>query len=130
MPAYAVDLLEAELGTVAGERVVILGIAYRGNVKETAFSGAFGLRDALAERGAQPLAADPLYSDDELRALGFEAWDGGKAAGAILQADHAAYTGLAPADLPGVRAVVDGRGLLDPGRFTSAGVALRRIGGG
>jgi UDP-N-acetyl-D-glucosamine dehydrogenase len=130
MPAYAVDLLESELGTVAGERVVILGIAYRGNVKETAFSGAFGLRDALAERGAQPLAADPLYSDDELRALGFDAWDGGEAAGAILQADHAAYTGLTPADLPGVRAVVDGRGLLDPGRFTSAGVALRRIGGG
>jgi nucleotide sugar dehydrogenase len=130
MPGYAVDLLEAELGTLAGARVVILGVAYRGNVKETAFSGAFGLRDALAERGAEPLAADPLYDDDELRALGFEAWDGGEAAGAVLQADHAAYSGLAPADLPGVRAVVDGRGLLDPGRFTSAGVALRRIGGG
>jgi nucleotide sugar dehydrogenase len=130
MPGYAVDLLEAELGTLAGARVVILGVAYRGNVKETAFSGAFGLRDALAERGAEPVAADPLYDDDELRALGFEAWDGREAAGAVLQADHSAYAGLAPADLPGVRAVVDGRGLLDPGPFTSAGVALRRIGGG
>jgi len=130
MPSYAVDLLEAELGTLAGSRVVILGVAYRGNVKETSFSGAFGLRDELAARGAEPLAADPLYDDDELRALGFEAWDGREAAGAILQADHAAYTGLAPADLPGVRAVVDGRGLLDPVRFTSVGVALRRIGGG
>jgi UDP-N-acetyl-D-mannosaminuronic acid dehydrogenase len=130
MPAYAVDLLERELGSLAGERVLILGVAYRGNVKETAFSGAFGLRDALRERGAQPVAADPLYDDDELRALGFEPWDGGDAAGAILQADHAAYTGLSPADLPGVRAVVDGRGQLDPVRFTSVGVALRRIGGG
>jgi nucleotide sugar dehydrogenase len=130
MPSYAVDLLEEELGTLAGARVVILGIAYRGNVKEVAFSGAFALRDALLERGAEPLAADPLYDDDELRALGFEPWDGREAAGAILQADHAAYTGLAPADLPGVRAVVDGRGLLDPVRFTAVGVALRRIGGG
>jgi UDP-N-acetyl-D-mannosaminuronic acid dehydrogenase len=130
MPRYAVDLLEAELGTLAGARVVILGIAYRGNVKETAFSGAFGLRDALAQRGAEPVAADPLYDDDELHALGFEPWDGREAAGAILQADHAAYTGLAPADLPGVRAIVDGRGLLDPVRFTAVGVALRRIGGG
>jgi UDP-N-acetyl-D-mannosaminuronic acid dehydrogenase len=130
MPSYAVDLLESELGSLAGARVVILGIAYRGNVKETAFSGAFGLRDALAARGAEPLATDPLYDDDELRALGFEPWDGREAAGAILQADHAAYTGLSPADLPGVRAVVDGRGLLDPVRFTSVGVALRRIGGG
>jgi len=130
MPAYAVDLLERELVSLAGERVVILGVAYRGNVKETAFSGAFGLRDALREHGAEPFAADPLYDDDELRALGFEPWDGSEVAGAILQADHAAYSGLSPADLPGVRAVVDGRGQLDPVRFTSVGVALRRIGGG
>jgi UDP-N-acetyl-D-glucosamine dehydrogenase len=130
MPAYAVDLLEQELGSLDGERVLILGVAYRGNVKETAFSGAFGLRDALTSRGAQPLAADPLYSDDELRTLGFEPWDGNGTAGAILQADHAAYTGMSPADLPGVRAIVDGRGLLDPARFVPVGVAFRRIGGG
>jgi UDP-N-acetyl-D-glucosamine dehydrogenase len=130
MPAYAVDLLEQELGSLDGERVLILGVAYRGNVKETAFSGAFGLRDALTSRGAQPLAADPLYSDDELRALGFEPWDGNGTGGAILQADHAAYTGMSPADLPGVRAIVDGRGLLDPARFVPVGVAFRRIGGG
>jgi UDP-N-acetyl-D-glucosamine dehydrogenase len=130
MPAYAVDLLEQELGSLDGERVLILGVAYRGNVKETAFSGAFGLRDALTSRGAQPLASDPLYSDDELRALGFEPWDGNGTAGAILQADHAAYTGMSPADLPGVRAIVDGRGLLDPARFVPVGVAFRRIGGG
>ena len=130
MPAYAVELLEQELGSLDGERVLILGVAYRGNVKETAFSGAFGLRDALIARGAQPLAADPLYSDDELRGLGFEPWDGNDTAGAILQADHAAYTGMSPADLPGVRAIVDGRGMLDPARFVPVGVAFRRIGGG
>jgi UDP-N-acetyl-D-mannosaminuronic acid dehydrogenase len=130
MPAYAVELLEQELGSLEGERVLILGVAYRGNVKETAFSGAFALRDTLAARGAEPLVVDPLYDDGELRALGFEPWDGREAAGAILQADHAGYTALGPADLPGVRAVVDGRGLLDGARFAAAGVTLRRIGGG
>lgn len=130
MPAYAVELLEQELGSLEGERVVILGVAYRGNVKETAFSGAFGLRKALDARGAVALADDPLYDDDELRALGFEPWDGKEAAGAILQADHGAYSGMSPADLPGVRAVVDGRAALDPARFNPVGVALRRIGGG
>jgi UDP-N-acetyl-D-glucosamine dehydrogenase len=130
MPVYAVELLEHELDFLDGKRVLILGVAYRGNVKETAFSGAFGLRDALLARGAEPLATDPLYSDDELRSLGFEPWDGGDVAGAILQADHAAYTGMSPADLPGVRAIVDGRGLLDPARFVPVGVAFRRIGGG
>jgi nucleotide sugar dehydrogenase len=130
MPEYAVGLLEAELGDLAGARVLILGVAYRGDVKESAFSGAFGLRDALLGRGATPVAADPLYDDGELRALGFAPWDGGAVAGAILQADHAAYRALSPADLPGVRAVVDGRGLLDPAPFAAAGVPLRRIGGG
>ncbi|MGN6187663.1 MAG: nucleotide sugar dehydrogenase [Conexibacter sp.] len=128
MPAYAVALLADALGELAGARVLILGVAYRGGVKETAFSGAFALRDALAERGAIPLAADPLYDDGELRALGFEPWDGGGIDGAVVQADHAEYRVLTPAELPGARAVVDGRDVLERAPFAAAGVALRRIG--
>ena len=73
MPAYAVDLLGGRLGGLAGARVLILGVAYRGGVKETAFCGAFALRDALAAPRREVVAADPLYDDDELRALGFDA---------------------------------------------------------
>jgi len=130
MPAYAVDLLEEALDAedLGGLRILILGVAYRGGVKETAFSGAFPLRDALAARGATVLAADPLYDHAELQALGFEPWDGGAVDGAILQADHAEYASLAPSALPGARAVVDGRDALDPAPFAAAGVRLRRIG--
>lgn len=128
MPAYAVALLTDALGEVTGARVLILGVAYRGGVKETAFSGAFPLRDALVARGATVVATDPLYDDEELRALGFEPWDGGAIDGAILQADHADYRELAPAELPGARAVVDGRDVLDPAAFADAEVMLRRIG--
>jgi UDP-N-acetyl-D-mannosaminuronic acid dehydrogenase len=122
MPAYAVDLL----GDVAGARVLILGVAYRGGVKETAFSGAFGLRDELQRRGATPVATDPLYSGDELEVLGFAPWRGEDVDLAVLQADHAEYARLGAGELPGVRAVVDGRGILDPARFP--GVEVRRIG--
>ena len=130
MPAYAVELLGRALGAddLRGLRVLILGVAYRSGVKETAFSGAFALRDALAARGALVVAADPLYDDEELRALGFEPWDGSALDGAILQADHDAYRAFTPADLAGARAVVDGRDVLDPAPFAAAGVALRRIG--
>ncbi len=108
--------------------MLILGVAYRGGVKETAFCGAFALRDALAARGAAPVAADPLYDDEELAALGLHAV-GRRAAsrGAILQADHAEYRELRGPDVPGARAIVDGRGVLDPARF--AGVPVLRIGG-
>jgi len=128
MPAYAVELLADALGDLSGSRVLMLGVAYRGDVKETAFSGAFPLRDALAARGAAVVAADPLYDDEELHAMGFEPWDGTAVDGAILQADHAAYSALTPTGLPGARAVVDGRDVLDPAAFAAAGVKLRRIG--
>jgi UDP-N-acetyl-D-glucosamine dehydrogenase len=123
MPAYAADLL----GDVDGKRVLILGVAYRGGVKETAFSGAFALRDALAARGATVLAADPMFGDDELRGHGFTAWDGASDVdAAVVQADHAQYATFAAADLPGVSAIVDGRGVLDAANFP--GIPVRRIG--
>lgn len=130
MPAYAVSLLRDALGgSLDDTAVVILGVAYRGGVKETAFSGAYGLRDELAAAGATVLAADPLYDAAELRGLGFEPWDGeAEVAGAILQADHDAYRELGPQDLPGLRALVDGRGAIDPEPFRAAGIELRRIG--
>ena len=131
MPSYAVELLDDAMeGKLPGTRVLILGVAYRGGVKETAFSGAFGLRDALVARGAEPLATDPMYNAAELRALGFEPWDGSTIDGAILQADHEAYRSLGPADLPGVLAIVDGRRAFDAARFEAAGIPVRAIGGG
>lgn len=123
MPAYAADLL----GDVDGKRVLILGIAYRGGVKETAFSGAFALRDALEGRGAEVVASDPMFSDDELRGHGFAPWDGTSPVhAAVVQADHHAYETLGRDDLPDVQVVVDGRGVLDAARFD--GVPVRRIG--
>ncbi|MBV8956542.1 MAG: nucleotide sugar dehydrogenase [Solirubrobacterales bacterium] len=129
MPAYAVELLEELLPDgLAGARVLILGVSYRGGVKEPAFSGAFGVARELERRGARPLASDPLYEPEELRALGFEPWDGGELDAAIVQADHAEYSRLTSSDLSGVRAIVDGRGVIDPARWTTSGVRVRRIG--
>jgi UDP-N-acetyl-D-mannosaminuronic acid dehydrogenase len=131
MPAYAVDRLATALGgDLTGQRVLVLGVAYRGDVKETAFSGAFALRDALRARGASPVAADPLFDAAELRALGFEPWDGRRVDGAVVQADHAAYADLSPADTGEARVVVDGRGAVRADRLAAAGVAVVRLGGG
>ncbi len=115
MPRRAVELLEAEVGSLAGQRVAVLGAAYRGGVKETAFSGVFATVDALRSRGANPLVHDPLFGDDELRGLGFEPYHLGEPADlVVVQADHAEYARLTPSDLPGVRALLDGRQVTDP----------------
>lgn len=127
MPEHAVDLLAGELGTLANKKVAVLGAAYRGGVKETAFSGVFPVVLALIAQGAIVLVHDPMYSDDELRALGFTPYHLGEDIdGVIVQADHAQYRSLAGSDLPGVKAIVDGRRVLNADAFT--GSAFRVIG--
>ncbi|MGH2910834.1 MAG: nucleotide sugar dehydrogenase, partial [Solirubrobacteraceae bacterium] len=129
MPAYAVGLLADALGgETDGLRVLILGAAYRGGVKETAFSGAFGLAAELQRRGASALVRDPVFSADELESLGLRPWDGEPVDAVVVQADHDEYRSLRPGDIPGVRAIVDGRAILDPAPWRDAGVALLRIG--
>jgi nucleotide sugar dehydrogenase len=131
MSAWAVDLAEDRLGSLDGEAVVVLGIAYRGDVREDAFSSAFPLRDELLAAGARVYAHDPFFDDDHLRRLGFEPYDLDAAATvrvAILQAAHDAYRELDPARLPGLELIVDGRNVLDPERWRGAGVTYVGIG--
>jgi nucleotide sugar dehydrogenase len=123
MPVYAVDLLGAAVGDLDGVGVLVLGAAYRGGVKETAFSGVFPTVEELRRRGAKPYVSDPMYSAEELGALGLPAWDGEDVSAAVLQADHAEYRSLTAADLPGVRVLVDGRRTTDPERLGD----IRRI---
>jgi len=76
---------------------LVLGAAYRGGVKETALSGVFPTVAALKARGADVYVHDPLYGDEELRALGLEPAQIGDAADlAILQTDHAETRRLPP----------------------------------
>ena len=129
MPAYAVGLAEGALGGLSGTRVVVLGASYRGRVKETAFSGVFPAVEGLSARGAEVLVHDPMFTDDELARYGFAAYHlGDPVDAAILQADHPEYLALTPADLPGVRAFVDGRGVIDAANWP--GVTFLRLGDG
>lgn len=129
MPAHAVKILADSLGDLKDKTVVVLGVSYRGGVKESAFSGVFGTVTALTARGAKVLVQDPMYTDSEIIALGFTPCAIGiPTDGLILQADHVEYKSLSKADFPNVKAVVDGRRILSPSNFE--GVAFRVIGQG
>ncbi|UJP11475.1 nucleotide sugar dehydrogenase [Microbacterium sp. KUDC0406] len=114
MPERLVAQAAGVLGDLTGRRAVVLGAAYRGGVKETAFSGVFPTVAALKQRGAEVFVHDPLYTDDELRGLGFEPFAIGDAAElAVLQTDHADYKTMSPAQIPGIKLLVDGRNATD-----------------
>ncbi|MEP7045274.1 MAG: nucleotide sugar dehydrogenase [Ilumatobacteraceae bacterium] len=113
MPAYAVQRLIDSIGDISGKTVAVLGLAYRGGVKESAFSGAFGVVDALRGAGATALVHDPLYSEDEIRSHGFDTYSmGDRCDAAILQADHSEYQRLSRSMLGGAAVIVDGRNCL------------------
>jgi len=127
MPDYTVGLLEGAYGDLTDARVVVLGAAYRGGVKETAFSGVFDAVASLEKRGAVVTVHDPLYTDAELEKLGFTAYHVGEPVdAAVVQADHAEYRTLSPADLPGIKAFIDGRRVSSADQWD--GVVYRVIG--
>lgn len=120
MPSYAIDLLAAAYGDLTGVNVLVLGAAYRGGVKETAFSGVFATVDELRKRGANPYVSDPMYTSDELSAQGLPPHADELVTAVVIQADHSEYRSLGEADFPGVRVLVDGRRVTDPARWTTA----------
>ena len=127
MPAHAVSLLKSAMGSLAGKKVAVLGISYRGGVKESAFSGVFGTVAALTSEGAIVTVHDPMYTDEESTKLGFTPHHlGSDVDGVILQADHKEYKELAAKDFPGISAIVDGRRSLNPANFK--GIDFRVIG--
>jgi nucleotide sugar dehydrogenase len=124
MPAYFAGLLVGALGGLAGARVMVLGLSYRGGVKEPAFSGTYPLVDALISAGAEVTVCDPMFTDAELAEHGFAPGHLGEPVdAAILHTDHPVFAAVGPDDLPGIRCFVDGRDATDPERFTAQGVA-------
>lgn len=114
MPRRAAEAVRDQLGDLTGTKIAVLGVAYRGGVKETAFSGTFPLAEALAEMGAAVAVHDPMYTDDELAALGLAPYHLGEPCdAAVVQSDHAEYRDLRADDIPGASFLYDGRRIVN-----------------
>ena len=130
MPGYAVSALSSMLESIAGSMVVVLGAAYRGGVKETAFSGVFPLVRRLAEGGAAVGVHDPLYTDASCVHWGSSrSISASDAMRRSCRPTSAIDRTIGPIDLPGAKAIVDGRRVLSAGEFAAVGVPVRVLGG-
>lgn len=132
MAEHAVERLATELGGgLEGKTVLVLGLAYRGGVKEATLSSTHLLVASLRRHRARPLVHDPLFSDDEIRSYGYEPASmppTQDADAVVLQAAHAEYGGLDFKALRGCRVVLDGRSFLDRATVEAAGMRYLAIG--
>lgn len=97
----------------------ILGLAYRGGVKESAYSGTFEIVKQLGEAGFENVTVyDPLFSKDEISNLGLRPYFSmSEWSAVILQTDHTEFAGLTHDDFPKAELIIDGRGTLDEKNF-------------
>ena len=131
MGGYAVDVIKERIGSLDGVPVLVLGVAYCGDVREVAFSSAFRLRDELLAAGARVYGHDPYFDAGHLRGIGFEPYDLDAPVPvrvAILQAAHDAYRTLQPSAIPGLELFVDGRNAVERQRYETDGIGYVGIG--
>jgi UDP-N-acetyl-D-mannosaminuronate dehydrogenase len=133
MPAYTVSILKEDLKTLKNKNILVLGLAFRGNVKETFKTPAYAVIAALKKAKANVLLNDPLFSKEELKAAGGTPTDL-KALrnvdGVVLVTNHREYADLDFRRLKaaGVRVFVDGRNVVDAKKVEDAGIKYRGIG--
>ena len=131
MAAYAVESLAQALGGLAGKTVLILGLSYRPDVKEAAFSSAFLLEKELSAKGARVIVHDPLFSPDEVRALALEPaepFPPSHVDAVIVQALHSAYRDVDFRAFNGCQVVLDGRDALSREKIEALGIRYVGIG--
>ncbi len=141
MSQYVIELLEDELGSLAGKKIAILGIAYKGNVGDTRKSPGLKLaRDlqAVADPDAEAIAADggetveialhdPHVSDQTIQLEPLEEALA-DADGVVIATDHDEYEDLDPDRFDTEDAmVVDSRAIIDEAKWETAGFTVLSI---
>ena len=131
MAAYAVERLARAIDGLEGKTVLILGLSYRPDIKEPAFSSAFLLREG-ADRPRRPRPRPrPLLHrrrDPRPRPRTRRPRPDSDADAIIVQAWHTAYRDLDLAAFRDCRAILDGRNALSRDKVESLGILYLGIG--
>ncbi len=134
MAQVGVEQLERVLGDLRGRRVLVLGAAYREDVKELAFSTAFPVVEMLHRSEAHVMVHDPLFTPAELQqrlkteVVDLDSAEARSAEAVVVQAWHSQFRDLDWRTFGRLRVVLDGRGTLDSEKVRAGGAAYIAIG--
>ena len=126
---------------LAGSRIAVLGVAFKGNTSDTRESPSLSVIRELLDGAAAVVVHDPLVKGDDRRLAALKVErarsmrDSLKGAiAALILTDHLEYRRLTGASMkksgPALRVVVDARHILDPSEVRAAGLTYRGVGHG
>jgi UDP-N-acetyl-D-glucosamine dehydrogenase len=121
MPTYFINEILKRFNTLKNLKVLILGISYRANVKEIAFSGAIYLKNILVKSGAKVFAIDPFFTKSEINEIGFEYGDDLSQAYdvVVLHTDHQEFSEIDFSKFQKGTILLDGRNFYIKEKVTS-----------
>lgn len=120
-------------------KVVVLGISYRPNVKETRYSPSLELIAILRKRGARVVVFDPLFNASDMESLGLTSEPtlrkaAEKADCVILAVGHDEFRNMDTVEIAAHMSkkglILDCAGILDPISVEKTGLVYRGIGRG
>ena len=136
MPHHVVELTVKALNEagkpVNGSNILVLGLTFRGGVREFMKAAAKPIIEELKEWGARVYAYDPLCTKDDAERFGAEWKEGFEGIDAIvITADHKEFKELdldEIAEQVRTRIIVDGRNVIEPEKAKKAGFMYKRVG--
>jgi nucleotide sugar dehydrogenase len=113
MPNFFVAEIENRLGSLKNFKILILGISYRENVKETAYSGSLAILKILKSKGALVYAEDLQFDKKELESLGFKAkYERADVDIIVVQTKDRNFLSIDYSEFVNLKLVADGRSFL------------------
>ncbi|MEM5802299.1 MAG: nucleotide sugar dehydrogenase [Candidatus Aenigmatarchaeota archaeon] len=130
MPKHSVEIIEKNFGPLKNKKIAVLGLSYKGNVKEDRFSPTYDVLEILKKRGAEVYINDPFYSKKELeektKAKFIELKNLNFMDGVIVATDHDEFKRI---NFKGnVKFVFDGKSFLNPKKIIKKGIKYLAIG--
>ena len=133
------DALRACGKKLRRSNVALLGVSFRANVKETRFSMAKTVNNALQRKGVSMRVYDPRFTVEELKALGYNGFSSLERAVEnadciLITVGHDEFKTIAPSKIAHMMrrpaAIVDCGHVLDPSAVEKEGFVYRGIGRG
>ncbi|MBI4009985.1 MAG: nucleotide sugar dehydrogenase [Candidatus Aenigmarchaeota archaeon] len=130
MPYYTFDLLKKASKEnnvkLSNAKVVIFGIAYKGDVKDLRDSPPLVLCNMLKREGIKTYVYDPYFSDDELKKMELLPFHPEKESCdiVIIGCDHSQFKAFDYKKLSGLKFIIDGKNILQKMHVPVIGIGI------